>query len=45
MLTILQHSIAYFFKKTIAYFFNQNCFKCDYDNDITVAFGNARITL
>jgi len=29
----------------IAYFFIQNCFKCDYDHYSAVAFGNSRITL
>ena len=28
----------------IAYFFIENCFKCDYEHYSTVAFGNARIT-
>jgi len=31
--------------KMIAYFFIQNCFKCDYDHYSAVAFGNAWITL
>jgi len=37
--------LRYFYlAKMIAYYFIQNCFKCDYNHYSTGAFGNTRIT-
>ena len=35
----------YYLAKTIAFFFIQNCFKCDYGPYSRLAFGSTRITL